>query len=79
MTEPTHRLFAAVGATGAPHAPPGRSAPSGPGALSRPVPAARLGVPVVVDHMLRQAGKPQHYDQIVSRYHLPVPCRGGRW
>jgi hypothetical protein len=78
MTEPTQRLFAAVGATGAPHAHRGGAAPSGPGALSRPVPDTCLGVPVVVDHLLRQAGKPRHYDQIVSPYHRPVPCRGGR-
>lgn len=78
MTEPTHRLFAAVGATGASRAVCGRTVPSGPWALSRPVPDARLGVPAVVDHMLRQAGKPHHYDQIVCTYHPPAPCRGRR-
>jgi hypothetical protein len=78
MNEPTHRPFAAVAATEAPHALPGGAAPAGPGVLSRPVPDARLGVPLVVDHMLRQADKPQHYDQIVCTYHPPAPCRGRR-
>jgi|BarGraNGADG00212_2_1021979.scaffolds.fasta_scaffold12850_2 hypothetical protein len=79
MTEPTQRLVAAVAATGPPHALPGRPAPSEPGALSRLIPDTCLGVPAVVDHGLRQARKPPHYYQIVSPYHQPAPCRGGRW
>lgn len=79
MIEPTRGLFPAVGAARESHALPGRTAPSGPGALSRPVPDARLGIPAVVDHMLRQASKPQHYDPIVRGYQPRAPTRGRRW
>lgn len=78
MPERTAPHLVAVAATWAPQAQRGRTAPSGPGALSRPIPDTGLGVPVVVDHGLRQASKPEHYDRIVCAYHRSAPCRGGR-